>query len=667
MRRTLRPFLPLLLFTSLFAAEKKVTSTVVAVTVYNDRALVTRTFSERLGAGTHTLIIPNLPVSLVDNSLRVGGTSEVRARVLDVQVQSVFLDTIPEERIQSLTRQLQDLRDQKVDLGNRLAVVRARGETLDSLVLSYSRAFGAAPPARSPLDEWDRLLQFETRMRTEQTKQITSLERELRTLDGKIRVVEQTLRAQTSNVRKAVKQVKIAVEVRTEGEISGEVSYVVTDASWTPSYEMRFRSGDSVSTMTFSGEVRQSTGEDWKQIQMTLSTAMPSRGAEIPPVTPWLVESFVPGARQRYGGGAPMTRGGRYVIDQSGPANMLRGRIIDTESGEPLIGGNVVLEGTSFGAASNVNGMYLMSGIPSGTYTVRSSYIGYAPVTMTNVQITAQGSSLMDISMHSTAVQASEVVISAERPLIQRNTTNTVRVAQPNAKDEGSAWVGRPQSPEVVPISVGLGEAQQDISSTSFRIGVPSDVPADNVGHKVSIAVRDMATTFDYVAIPRVSPYVYLTAAAINGAPYPLVGGQATIFTDGSYVSTTQLVPTLSRDTVTINVGVDESVRASRTLVHRFVEDVGTFSKSTRITFEVLLTVQSSRPRSTVVEVREALPYSSDERITVRYLEPTDLKDRLDKSGVLRWKPSVRTDSTATLTLRFSIEYPKDKFFPAQE
>lgn len=106
----------------------------------------------------------------------------------------------------------------------------------------------------------------------------------------------------------------------------------------------------------------------------------------------------------------------------------LRGLVTDKESGEPLIGANVVVDGTSLGAASDVNGEYVILSVPPGIYTVKASYIGYAPVTISNVRILSNMTTTQDVTMSSTAVQASEVVITAERPLIQRNTTNTVRV-----------------------------------------------------------------------------------------------------------------------------------------------------------------------------------------------------------------------------------------------
>jgi outer membrane receptor protein involved in Fe transport len=106
----------------------------------------------------------------------------------------------------------------------------------------------------------------------------------------------------------------------------------------------------------------------------------------------------------------------------------LRGKATDKESGEPLIGANVQVEGMSLGASTDVNGEYVVLSVPAGVYTLKASYVGYASVTISNVRVTSGQTTTQDFAMSSSVVQAADVVIIGARPLIQRNTTNTVRV-----------------------------------------------------------------------------------------------------------------------------------------------------------------------------------------------------------------------------------------------
>jgi outer membrane receptor protein involved in Fe transport len=114
-----------------------------------------------------------------------------------------------------------------------------------------------------------------------------------------------------------------------------------------------------------------------------------------------------------------------FLLAQDGK---LRGKATDKESGEALIGANVVVEGTGLGAATDVNGEYVILAVPPSIYTVRVTYIGYSPVTISNIRVNAGLTTTQDFALSSSAVQVQAVEIVAERPLIQRNTTNTVRI-----------------------------------------------------------------------------------------------------------------------------------------------------------------------------------------------------------------------------------------------
>ncbi|MCI0708180.1 MAG: TonB-dependent receptor [Ignavibacteriae bacterium] len=106
----------------------------------------------------------------------------------------------------------------------------------------------------------------------------------------------------------------------------------------------------------------------------------------------------------------------------------LRGIITDKATGEGLIGANVILEGTSLGASSDINGEFVILSIPPGIYSVKASYIGYAAMTVSNVRVSANLTTTQNFELNSTAIQTTEVEVVADRPLIQRNTTNTVRM-----------------------------------------------------------------------------------------------------------------------------------------------------------------------------------------------------------------------------------------------
>jgi hypothetical protein len=113
------------------------------------------------------------------------------------------------------------------------------------------------------------------------------------------------------------------------------------------------------------------------------------------------------------------------VLAQNGK---VRGKAADRETGEALIGATIAIEGTTLGASTDINGEYVILNVPPGGYTVRASYVGYAPVSVSNVVVLAAQTTTLDFQLPPTSVQVEPVSIVAERPLVQRNTPNTIRV-----------------------------------------------------------------------------------------------------------------------------------------------------------------------------------------------------------------------------------------------
>ena len=90
------------------------------------------------------------------------------------------------------------------------------------------------------------------------------------------------------------------------------------------------------------------------------------------------------------------------------------GKVVDESNGESLIGVNIFLQGTTLGAASDLDGNYLIKSIPAGNYTLTASMIGYSKITVTDVQIKNGSSLKLDISLKSEAFETEEVLVTAK-------------------------------------------------------------------------------------------------------------------------------------------------------------------------------------------------------------------------------------------------------------
>ena len=111
----------------------------------------------------------------------------------------------------------------------------------------------------------------------------------------------------------------------------------------------------------------------------------------------------------------------------AGTTGKISGTIINAESGEPLPGANVVIEGTTMGAATDPNGFYFILNVPPGYYTVNATMMGYSAVSMTRVQVVTDMTTKVDFVMSPTILEGEAVQVVAERPAIQKDLTSSLQ------------------------------------------------------------------------------------------------------------------------------------------------------------------------------------------------------------------------------------------------
>ena len=109
-------------------------------------------------------------------------------------------------------------------------------------------------------------------------------------------------------------------------------------------------------------------------------------------------------------------------------AGKIRGKVSDAGTGEVLVGANVVIVGTSMGAATNVSGEFVILNVPAGTYQLKTSYVGYQTITLSNIRVNNDLTAEANFQLPAEGVTVATVEIVAERPMINKNATNSVRI-----------------------------------------------------------------------------------------------------------------------------------------------------------------------------------------------------------------------------------------------
>jgi hypothetical protein len=105
----------------------------------------------------------------------------------------------------------------------------------------------------------------------------------------------------------------------------------------------------------------------------------------------------------------------------------IAGFVTDSENGEPLPGVNILIDGTTMGSATDVDGSFVILNVPVSTYTIRASYIGYQEVEIQNLRVSADLTTEADFELQPTSLEIGEtIVVVAERPLVQKNVTSSI-------------------------------------------------------------------------------------------------------------------------------------------------------------------------------------------------------------------------------------------------
>lgn len=112
----------------------------------------------------------------------------------------------------------------------------------------------------------------------------------------------------------------------------------------------------------------------------------------------------------------------------AGYSGKIAGRVTDKSTGEPIIGANVYIQKLKIGATTDINGDYFILNVPPGTHSLTISMVGYETVNSNNVIVYIDRTTTIDVQLSPTAFQVSSVVVTAQRPVIDKDLTASEQV-----------------------------------------------------------------------------------------------------------------------------------------------------------------------------------------------------------------------------------------------
>ncbi len=259
-----------------------------AVTVFPDRATVTRILSQTLESGQSELILSDLPVGLMRDSLRISAAGPDGLRLGAYRFEIVRGSERASERARELEQRLQELGDQRSAIDDELAARQLQ------LALLRSLAEGAGQgDAKLALDAWNSAVQTVGRGAQEVLSAQRQLQLDQRGLDEEIERLRQEL-ADLGQQQRDSLALHLAYATPSAGHAEFSIEYTLSGAGWRPVYEWRLNTESGELAITQFAEVRQRSGEDWSEAELQLSLARPAAGGRLPEPSPWWVDVVTP-------------------------------------------------------------------------------------------------------------------------------------------------------------------------------------------------------------------------------------------------------------------------------------------------------------------------------------------------------------------------------------
>lgn len=279
------------------AVHKTVDTTITSVTVYRDRALVIRRATLEVDGTPLMLTLKGLPPTLRPESVRVSHQNTVEARIGDVQIRPC---QPPPDSTQDLQAQIQALEQQQRTVTDELGTLKLQQNFVKELSQTAVQQFAQALAQQQvDLTQTQSLLDFVGDRYRELATAIATLEQRDRAYAQQLEALRQTLKQRQDASLKGYVVVVQLVSVGS-GTLHLDLSYLVDQASWSPQYDLCLTSTETLH-LTYFAQVTQTSGEDWSDVQVILSTATPSDTTLArPQLHPWQISvTATPDAQRR--------------------------------------------------------------------------------------------------------------------------------------------------------------------------------------------------------------------------------------------------------------------------------------------------------------------------------------------------------------------------------
>lgn len=617
-KKWMLPFLFILPFTLIAQSVKRVPveTKMEQVTVFMKGAQVKRTAKQTITTGKQEIVFTGISTDIERQSVQV--KADGKLTILSVRVQRDFLK---EQEVREEIKALKNKSDQlneKITLTTKMLEVFKQEE---SMIIKNQQISGSTVTLKP--EELRLALDFQRSRLAEVLKQQLSLQKEIDEMQKENTKLLNQLTEMNRKFDLSTNEIVVLADVKENATVPFEITYLVQKAGWYPTYNIRVKDVVSNLQLEMNANVYQTSGENWNNIKLVLSTGNPNENNSKPIMSPWFISYYDAQMsntmKQWYIGGA----------DQ-----MLTGRITD-DKGVPVAGASVVIKGTNTGTSTDANGFYKIkaNGI-SQRLTVSS--VGYNPAEF------VAGSGFMNVALTPSVMAMNEVIV--------------VGYGSSRSDDYDRGYVEKKKEVKSIPLQITT--TFQPIT-IQYEVEEITTVNNDGKTNTLSINETSIPAYYEYYSAPKLDEAAYLTAKISNWQDLNLIPGETNLFYEGTYLGKSYLDLSTGSDTLSLSLGVDKGITVKRTMLKEFSNKkfLGSNRTDTR-QFEITVRNNKNVPVNLVIE--DQFPIS-----TIKEIEVDDLKYEGAKlnedTKVFTWSYSIDPKQSKKMQFSYSVKYPKEK------
>jgi uncharacterized protein DUF4139/uncharacterized protein DUF4140 len=596
MKRTLIVLISLSLVASVQAGggdKNIVTSILKSAMVYRNGAELTHAAKASLNQGNNELVIDNISNRIDINSLQIGSNGNVT--ILSVEFSTNFLR--PEHKL-PIVKKLEDSLDTVNDEFARVQVVLKTDQELLDL-LKANKEIRGDQTGVSVVELTKMMDYYKTKTLELQNEISRYKEKELKLLDIIAKINRQIKEEEQKN-NKTIGKLLLQLYCPMAGTYDFTVSYVTPNAGWNPSYDLRVENINKPVSLAYKAKLVQSTGIDWQQVKLALSTSIPSQHNNAPDIKSWFLAYANP----------------------VNPLMALQGRI----------------PGVSVAPAASLDEVVV---------------IGYGTTTREFKEEEKERAEPIYVVNGS-------IMSKAEFNKIEKRAIKNTEVLKANAAT--STYGSQASGGAVVVTLKEMGDyvsVKDNQLNVIFDIDLPYDVPSNGKEQNVNLKDFKIPALYKYYSVPRLDKDAYLLGEIVDWEALNLLPGEANIIFEGTYIGKTSIDAGSVQDTLNLTLGRDKRVVVSREKLADFssVKFLGSNKKQT-FTYEI--TVRNNKKETVQMELRDQYPLSTNKDIEVELLQHDGAAVN-GETGILTWKAQLAPGEIKKFRISYSVKYPKDR------